>query len=196
MKKLLSMMLVTGAFAAYSQPKKAPKMAAVLVPGYYVTAKGDTVKGEIQTNPDDVTSFYHTFNFKPAGKGKPAPVDAKKARYYGFEGRNFAVIPYENGDIYAEYLVRGRLVFMEYLMPAREAGEDIIASVYFVQDSKADDSEKELRELKQISQKFYKRDLKPYMKAQPMIWSDMDKFTFEEKAVIKALKEFNGYYSE
>lgn len=195
MKKLLSIMLVASGFAAYSQPKKAAKMAPMLTPGYYTTAKGDTVKGEVQTNPDDPeTAFYHGFMFKPAKGGKPVAVDSKKARSYGFDGRHFAVIPYESGDIYAEYLVRGRLVFMKYRMHDKNNGEAIITNVYFVQDSKADDAEKELRELKQISTKFYKRDLKPYMKLQPMIWSDMDKFTFEENAASNALREFNKYY--
>ena len=196
MKKILSIVLVTVVFTAYSQPKKVAKMAPVLVPGYYVPMKGDTVKGEVQTNPDDETDFYHGFNFKPAKGGKPVHIDSKKAKAYGFEGKDFAVIPYENGEIYAQYLVHGRLVFMKYRMHDKKEGEDIIANVYFIQDSKADESEKDLRELKQISQKFYKRDLKPYMKAQPMTWSDMDKFTFEEGAVVNALKEFNKYYTE
>ena len=189
------MILVAAAFTTNGQPKKAPKMAPVLVPGYYVTFKNDTVKGEVQSNPDDETDFYHGFNFKLAKGGKPVRIDSKKAKSYGFEGKDYAVIPYEGGDIYAEYLVRGRLVFMKYRMHDKVDGAEVITNVYFVQDSKADDSEKELRELKQISQKFYRRDLKIYMKAQPMIWSDMDKFTFDEKAVISSLREFNKYYT-
>lgn len=195
MKKILSVMLATAAFTAYSQPKKVAKMAPVLTPGYYTTSKGDTVKGEVQVNPDDPeVAFYHGFMFRPAKGGKPMLVDAKKARSYGFDGRDFAVIPYNNGDIYAEYVVRGRLVFMKYRMHDKAEGEDVITNVYFIQDSKADESEKELRELKQISTKFYKRDLKPYMKPQPMIWSDMDKFTFVENAVANSLREFNKFY--
>src|SRR6218665_253679 len=181
MKKILSIILAAAAFTAYSQPNKAAKMAPMLVPGYYTTAKGDTVRGEVQENPDDPeVAFYNGFMLRRAKGGKPMLVDAKKARSYGFNGRHFAVIPYNNGDIYAEYVVRGRLVFMKYRMHDRAEGENIITNVYFIQDSKADDAEKELRELKQISTKFYKRDLKPYMKQQPMIWSDMDKFTFQE----------------
>jgi Skp family chaperone for outer membrane proteins len=54
--------------------------------------------------------------------------------------------------------------------------------------------EKELRDLKQISTKFYKRDIKPYMKSQLVTWTDLDKFTFEKNAVANAIKEFNKYY--
>lgn len=194
MKKLFSAVLVLASMAVMAQPKKAPKMAPTLTPGYYTTMKGDTVRGEIQTNPEDPTEFYHSFGFKPAKGGKVMPVNAKKAKGYGFDGRDFAVIPFENGEVYAEYLATGRLTFMEYKMHTKLDGEEIIGAVYFIQDKAADETEKELRELKQISQKFYKRDLKPYMKAQPIIWNDMDKFTFEKNAVTNAIKEFNKLY--
>lgn len=187
-------MLATATFTAFSQPRKAAKMAPVLVPGYYTTMKGDTVKGEVQSNPDDITDFYNGFNFKPSKGGKPMPVNSKKAKSYGFEGRDFAVIPFESGEIYAEYVVRGRLVLMKYRRHEKKDGEEVIGTEYFIQDTKADETDKDLRELKQISQKFYKRDLKPYLKQQPMIWSDMDKFTFEENAIANSLREFNKMY--
>lgn len=192
MKKLF-LLLVLSSMVVAAQPKKDPKMAPVLTPGYYTTMKGDTVKGEIQINPLDETDFYHGFGFKPAkGAGKVTVINSKKAKAYGFDGRHFAVIPYEEGDIYAEYLTRGRLTFMEYKLHTKQDGVEIIGSVFFIQDKAADEAE--LRDLKQISQKFYKRDLKPYMKGQPMIWSDLDKFTFEKNAVSNALKEYNKYY--
>lgn len=194
MRKLFSVILVAASLAVAAQPNKAAKMAPMLTPGYYTTMKGDTVRGEIQTNPDDPTDFYHKFGFRPAKGGKVAAVDFKKAKSYGFDGRDFAVIPYEGGEVYAEYLVRGRLTFMEYKMHTKQDGQEIIGSAFFIQDKAADESEKELRDLKQISQKFYKRDIKPYMKAQPMIWNDMDKFTFEKNAVVASLREFNKIY--
>ncbi len=194
MKKIFSILLTAASLTAVSQPKKAAKMAPILVPGYYVSLKGDTVKGEIQTNPDDETDFYRGFFFKAAKGGKPTLLGAKKAKAYGFEGKDFAVIPYETGEIYAQYLAKGRLNFMEYRMHDVKDGEPVIAGVYFIQDTQADDAEKELRELKQISNKFYKRDLKPYMKSQPVTWTDLDKFTFDKNAVSNAIKEFNKYY--
>lgn len=192
MRKLFSVILVAGTLAAVAQPNKAAKMAPVLSPGYYTTMKGDTVKGEVQVNPQDPTEFYHSFGFKPAKGGKVMPVNSKKAKTYGFDGREFAVIPYENGEVYAEYIVKGRLNFMEYKMYTKKEGEEVIGSVYFIQDMAADEAE--LRQLKQISQKFYKRDMQAYMKAQPMIWNDMDKFTFDKNAVANSIREFNKIY--
>ncbi|MES2680608.1 MAG: hypothetical protein V4635_12010 [Bacteroidota bacterium] len=194
MKKFLSVLLMAVTLTAASQPKKVAKMAPMLVPGYYVNMKGDTLRGEIQTNPDDETDFYRGFFFKAAKGGKPVLMGAKKAKAYGFDGKDFTVIPFETGEIYAQYLAKGRLNFMEYRMHEVKDGEPIIAGVYFIQDTKADDAEKELRDLKQISNKFYKRDIKPYMKSQPVTWTDLDKFTFDRNAVTNAIKEFNKYY--
>ena len=70
----------------------------------------------------------------------------------------------------------------------------VCGSKYFIQDSQADEKDKDLRELKAISTKFYKKDLKPYMKEQPITWTDLDKFTFNKEAVVNAIKEFNKYY--
>src|SRR5688572_9983812 len=89
MKRFLSLVLMAAAITAAAQPKKAPKMAPVLAEGYYVTAKKDTVRGEVQTNPEDETELYRSFNFKPAKGGKVMPVSSKKAVAYGFDGRHF-----------------------------------------------------------------------------------------------------------
>jgi len=196
MKKLFSILSIGLALSAVSQPKKAAKMAPMFSSGYYVAMKGDTVKGDIQLNPDDETDFYHGFNFRGARGGKPALIGSKKAKAYGFDGKDFAVIPYEAGDIYAQYLTKGRLNFMEYKLHEKVDAVDAIVSVYFIQDTQADDSEKELRDLKQISQKFYKRDLKPYLKAQPISWNELDKFTFDKNITTAAVKDFNKYYEK
>ena len=63
MKKILSLLLIAAGLTVAAQPKKAPKMAPILAEGYYVGSKNDTVRGEVQTNPEDVTDFYSGFYF-------------------------------------------------------------------------------------------------------------------------------------
>ena len=41
---------------------------------------------------------------------------------------------------------------------------------------------------------FYKKELKPYMKDQAMIWSDLDKFVFKPEAVANSVREYNRMY--
>jgi hypothetical protein len=194
MKKVLPAILFLTVSAAYSQPKKAPKMAPVLAPGYYVGAKNDTTRGDIVTNPADETDIYRQFSFRPAKGGKVMPVSPKKAKAYGFEDRDFVQIPYEGTDIYVERLASGRLNFYEYRYMGKIDGYPAIESAYFVQDTRAEGEDVGLKEVKKISNKFYKKDLKPYMKDQLMIWTDMDKFTFDKNAVTNAIKEFNKFY--
>lgn len=192
MKKLLSVLMVSSALIVAAQPKKAPKMAPVFAEGYYVNAKGDTVKGEIQTNPDNPLDFYKQFFFKQA-KGKAALIDPKKAKAYGFEGKHFVMANFD-GDIYVERLAGGRLNFFEYRFDGKVNGAPAVESVYCMQDTRAEGGDAKLKEIRKISTTFYKNDLKPYMKDQKVIWSDLDKYNFDKQKVIAAINEFNKFY--
>ncbi|MCE3227071.1 MAG: hypothetical protein K0S32_1622 [Bacteroidetes bacterium] len=197
MKKILSFLLIASASIAFAQPgkNKEAKMAPVTAPGYYVPVKGDTVRGEIQTNPDSELDFYKGFNFKAKGANKVTAISNKKAKAYGVNGKHFQLVPYdEQNSVYIEILATGRLRFYEYKYADTEQGQPIIVSKYYIQDTQADDKNVELRELRPISTKFYKKELKAYMKDQPVTYNDLDKFTFNRAAVIKAIQEFNKYY--
>ena len=195
MKKKLSIFFIAATLFINAQPKgKDAQMAATLTKGYYCNFKGDTVKGEVQINPTNgEPDFYKGFSFK-IGKGKVTPISTKKARAYGFDDRNFTLIPFDAGEVYIEYLAKGRLNLLEYKYASSKGGQPIVESIYFIQDTKADESVKELREIRQISQKFYKKDIKPYMKDQPATWENLDKFTFNKEVLANAVREFNKYY--
>lgn len=195
MKRIFSFVFMAAAFTVAAQPKKAPKMAPILEEGYYVTAKKDTVRGEVQTNPDDETELYRQFNFKPAKGGKVMPVTPKKAVAYGYGNKHFIQFNDDAGVIYLERLAEGRLNFFEYRYNGKVDGYPGIESSYYMQDTRAEGAEVDLKQIKKISNKFYKKDLKPYMKDQPMIWSDLDKFTFNKQAVTNAINEFNKFYT-
>lgn len=194
MKKLLSIIFVTVATVGFAQPGKkgkGPSMAPELVPGYYVTAKGDTVKGDIQTNLENEGDLYRSINFFPKGATKVTVVTSKKARAYGFGDNHFVASNIAGQEeIYLKYLAKGRLNFMEF----KYSSDGGIVSDYFIQDSKADDANKDLRELKKLNPKFYKKELKPYMKDQPMIHDDLDKFTFTPAKIANSIREYNRFY--
>lgn len=195
MKKLLSIILIGAGLTAVAQPKKAPKMAPILAPGYYVGSKNDTVRGEVQSNPDSEIDFYKSFNFKPAKGGKVMPVDPKKAKAFGFDGRSFILYNNDGENIYLERLAEGRLNFYEYKHMGKVDGYDAIVSDYFMQDTRAEGDDLKLKEISKISNKFYKKDLRPYMKDQLMLWTDLDKFTFNKQTVTNAIIEFNKFYA-
>jgi len=195
MKKILSIILLGAGLTVAAQPKKAPKMAPILAPGYYVGSKNDTIRGEVQTNPESETDFYKSFNFKPAKGGKVVTIDPKKAKAYGFEGRHFILIPYDGGNVYVERLAEGRLNFFEYKFDGKVDGYDHVEMAYFIQDTRAEGEDVKLKEIGKISNKFYKKDLRPYMKDQLMLWTDLDKFTFNKQTVTNAIIEFNKFYA-
>ncbi len=193
MKKLITLLFVLLQSASlFPQRNKTPKMAAVFVAGYYVNFKGDTVLGQVQINPDDETEFYRKFSFITGKSRHAKEMTTNRIKGYGFENRNFVVI--EN-SLFAERLTNGRLRFYEYKYNGKIDGAQAIESAFYVRDAGADGKDAKLNEPYRISTKFYKKALKPYMKEQPMIWTDLDKYTFNKDAVVSAIHEFNQFYS-
>ncbi len=195
MKRLFALFFLASALTVAAQPKKAPKMAPVTEPGYYVGQKKDTVRGEVQSNPDDPTAFYAGFNFKPAKGGKLMPVNTKKAKAYGYGDRHFVLHNDGGQDMYLERLVEGRINFFKRRFNGKIDGIPAVETEYFIQDTRAETADASLKQINKISTKFYKRDFKEYLKDQPMIWSDMDKFNFDEGKIVNSLNEFNAYYN-
>jgi hypothetical protein len=197
MRKLLTLVFVSALTAAFAQPgkkSKDPHMAPELVPGYYVTAKGDTVRGEIQTNPENEGDMYKQINFKAPGQAKVVVITTKKAKAYGYGDNHFMLWAADGNEVYLRYLAKGRLNFMEFKYPTTVAGTPTIGVDYFIQDTKADDANADLRQFKKLNEKFYKKEMKPYMKDQAMIWSDMDKFVFKPEAIANSVREYNKMY--
>lgn len=183
-------------FSVSAQAYKPTHMAQVFVKGYYVNAKGDTVKGQIQVNPDDQTDFYKQFAFLPpkSKKSKTFTADAR-IKAYGLENRNFVLIEYGGERFFVERLTMGRIRFYERQFHGKVDGKPGIESAYFIKDTGAEGDDKSLAEIQKISIKFYKRNLKPYLKDQPMIWTDLDKYNFDETTVVSAIREFNSFYA-
>ena len=198
MKKLISLIFIVTAFTMSSQPKKAAKMAPITTPGYYLSAKGDTVKGEVRTNPDDELDFYKGFSFKPAKGGKLVEIDIKKAKAYAFENKQFEKINNNGDDVYAEVLSKGRLNFYEIRFMGKIDGYEAIESSYFIQDNNAEGDDLKLREPKKLNDKFnykfFKKGLAPYMKDQKIIWDNLNEYPFNKQAVVEAINEFNKLY--
>ena len=198
MKKLISLIFIVTAFTMSSQPKKAAKMAPITTPGYYLSTKGDTVKGEVRTNPDDELDFHKGFSFKPAKGGKLVEIDIKKAKAYAFENKQFEKINNNGDDVYAEVLSKGRLNFYEIRFMGKIDGYEAIESSYFIQDNNAEGDDLKLREPKKLNDKFnykfFKKGLAPYMKDQKIIWDNLNEYPFNKQAVVEAINEFNKLY--
>jgi hypothetical protein len=195
MKLFILSLAIMGVYCAAAQRGKAPVMAPILIKGYYISLRNDTVRGKVQVNPPDLTDFYSSFLFKKQRTNKPKPMSARAVKAYGFDNRNFELIVYNGEKVFAERLAHGRLDLYEYRFNTKKDGNAAVQSYYFIRDNNADESEADLRELKEISGKFYKKRLKPYMKDQPILWEKLDKYEFNRQEIIDAVKEFNSLYS-
>ncbi|MFN5673451.1 MAG: hypothetical protein ACK46W_00085 [Bacteroidota bacterium] len=214
MKRLIFSMLILGlacnTVLAQGKKTKVAKMEPVLESGYYLITKSkkgqnDTVKGKIQTNPDDFLDFYKKFGFVDAKKGpKIVPMDSKKARGYGFTSagstHHFEVIDEEGVPVFAECLVRGRLNLYETRYDGEDLkGEPAVCSNFYVQDTRAEGKDAALKDLKKIKiNRFYKKFLKDYMKDNESLWKELDKELWDKehdeglrKYLTKYLNEFN-----
>lgn len=196
MKKIIlftvALALTTPAIRA--QRNKMPKMAPVYEKGYYISQRGDTVRGDIQVNPEDETEFHRQFSFRAKGQTKPRAYNAQRSKGYGYGSKHYVLHVIDGEKLFLRRLAKGRLSFFEYRFHGKKNGYDAIDAVYYIRDNGAEGEDLGLRELKEISGQFYKRQLKPYMKDQLILWDDLDKFDFDRKKVIEAIREFNRYY--
>lgn len=192
MKKTIIVVLAYFVVTASAQNRKRAKMDALYSNGYYVNLKGDTIFGSVQVNPEDQTEFYREFAFKDKRAKKPKRLNFLKVRAYGFDDHNFVAINYNGDKLFVERLTYGRLRFYEHKFNGKVNGNDAVESAYFIRDTEAEDAS--LSKPKKIQGVFYKKALKPYMKDQPMVWDDLDKYSFNKQEVLKAINWFNGFY--
>ncbi len=200
MKKLFFCLFAISSVSAFAQPGKKGKeahMAPIFSPGYYVSLKGDTVRGEIQTNLDKETMFFNTIFFKPKGTTKAVEVTTKKAKAYGYDETAFTLLKMDEGDVYIKYLIRGRLNLLEYKFSKLEDGVEKLQSVYFIQDTKAAGDDKYgTAELNQLPIREHKKVLKNFFRDQPILLDQVDKWYFKIDEIKKAVSEFNAMYTE
>ncbi|MDP1800728.1 MAG: hypothetical protein Q8L81_05220 [Bacteroidota bacterium] len=196
MKKLIIIITIFICSSMMAQRGKVATMAPILSKGYYVNLRGDTVLGKIQINPPNTTDFYEQFFFQAKNAKKPKLFTAKNAKGYGFDDRHFVAADLNAKKLFIERLATGRLRFYELRVSEKATNESEMETVYFIKDTQAETADADLKKLKKISPKFYKKILKPFMKDQPAIWDELDKYNFNEQNIISVVNQFNSYYSQ
>jgi hypothetical protein len=185
-----------GLLAQPGGKNKEMKMTPEFAKGYYVSLKGDTVKGEVQTNPNKETDLYNTFQFKLKGATKGTEITSKKAQAYGFDDKHFTVLKMDDKDVYIRYLEKGRLNLMEWKYPKDVDGVEKAMPVYFIIDTRATEADKtNTHVLTQLNEMSFKKQLKPFFKDQPVLLDQIDKWALKIDEVRKAVSEFNAMYA-
>lgn len=194
MKNLLTILFIASTFIVSAQPRGKAKMMPLMTDGYYVNMRNDTVRGKVQMNPESETSFYKEFAFALAKVKKARVYNSMRAKSYGFDGRDFVAVNYDGEKIFLERLATGKLRFYEQKYYAIESGETVIVSAFYIKDFSPEGTAANLGDYKKLSNKFYKRVLKPYMIDQENVWEGLDKFNFNKDEVIQAISTYNEFH--
>src|SRR5687767_14063885 len=107
MRKLFLLICGLSMFSLTAQRNAKPKMAPIYADGYYVSQRNDTIKGQVQINPEDETSFYSQFFFKTKGQTKAPAVNPQRAKAYGFGDQDFVQTVIEGKKGFFKRIVSG-----------------------------------------------------------------------------------------
>lgn len=160
--------------------------------GWYLPYKGDTIKGEIQTNAGETEAQYNiSFFFKPKNAKKVTQITTKKAKAYGFGNRKFEVIKINEIEYFAEVLEKGRVTLYQIFKEKVEKDRKIAEPVYYLTDALADPKSKLAGLVELPYQKPYKKVLKELFAEQPMLIENVDKWFLQIDQVRVAIQELN-----
>lgn len=197
---LLSFVFISG--TVFSQAKKGGNNKAMGVApefekGWYLPYKGDTIKGEIQTNAGETEAQFNiSFFFKPVNAKKVSEITTKKAKAYGFADRKFEILKINEIDYFAEVLEKGRIILYQINEEKMEKDRKISVPVYYVTDTQADPKSKLAGVVELPKEKPYKKVLKELFKDQPMLIENVDKWFLQIDQVRQAIQEFNKLYQK
>ncbi len=185
----------------FAQTKKGNDKAMGIVPefekGWYLPYKGDTIKGEIQTNAGETeTQFNISFFFKPTNAKKVSEITIKKAKAYGLGDIKFEILKIGETDYFAEVLEKGRIILYQINKEKMEKDRKTAIPVYYVTDTQADPKSKLSGMVELPKEEPYKKVLKELFKEQPMLIENVDKWFLQIDQVRQAIQEFNKLYQK
>lgn len=201
LKNYLLIGLVFLSTLIFAQAKKGNNKAMGVAPefeqGWYLPHKGDTIKGEIQTNAGETEAQYNiSFFFKPKNAKKVSEITTKKAKAYGFGDRKFEILKINEVEYFAEVLEKGRIVLYQINEEKMEKDKKKAVPVYYVTDTQADPKSKLAGVAELPNEKPYKKVLKELFKDQPMLIENVDKWYLQIDQVREAIREFNKMYQK
>ncbi|GIV26221.1 MAG: hypothetical protein KatS3mg027_0035 [Bacteroidia bacterium] len=192
-------LLIIFSSVAFAQPKKGNNKALSVAPefekGWYLPYKGDTIKGEIQTNAGETEAQFNlSFFFKAPNAKKVTEITTKKAKAYGFGERKFEILKINEVDYFAEVLEKGRVTLYQINEEKTEKERKVAVPVYYIIDAQADPKSKLAGIVELPKEKPYKKVLKELFKEQPMLIENVDKWYLQIDQVRQAIQEFNKLY--
>jgi hypothetical protein len=156
------------------------------VPGYLISDKGDTLKGEVKVNPKKEQDLYLKVMFKdPSGaqkNWKPA-----KIKGYGFENRHFISVKNNDEDMFFECLAVGYITLYRAAFEVVVMNESKFDFEYYV----FKEGDKKYTEVKENK---FKKQMLDWMKDNTEFINDFkDEKKFNAEAAIESINQFNAW---
>jgi hypothetical protein len=147
---------------------------------------GDTLKGEIKTNPKKEFDSYNKVFFKDA-TGVQKNYKPDKVKGYGFENKHFIASIYDGELMFYKVLSRGNVMLFEMMYEMQQMNDIIYRTEYYI--AKKDDPE-----YAKLKENKYKKQLGELMKDYPDILASADDDKkFEIGKVIELVNQYNNW---
>lgn len=180
----LAALLIVFSFCAKAQKTPAPKI--VFLPGYIVTDKGDTLKGEVKYNPKKEQDCYSKVFFKD-NTGVQKNYKPKKAKSYGFDGKHFTAMEFENEMKYYQVLASGEINLYKMMYEMISMNQPVIGAVYFI-------SHKDDKNVKELKESKFKKQMGEWMKDNTEFLNNYDDDKdFNADSAIEVIKQYNAW---
>lgn len=160
-----------------------------MVPGYMISGKGDTLKGEVKINPKkDIDNFSKVF-FKDAS-GVQKNYKPAKVKGYGFSNRHFVSITEKDESMFCERLTDGAIILYKSAFEASSAGETTKELIWYL----FKEGDKKLTEVKETK---FRKQIMEWMSGSAGLANDYeDGKTFNESAAIEIINKYNSWKKE
>jgi hypothetical protein len=156
------------------------------VKGYMINMAGDTLKGEIKTNPKKEFDSYNKVFFKDES-GVQKNYKPDKVKGYGFDNKHFIASQYEGEPMFYKVLSRGNLMLFEMMYEMQQMNDIVYKTEYYV-------AKKEDPEYAKLKESKYKKQLGELMKDNPEILANADEDKkFEIGKVVELVEQYNNW---
>jgi hypothetical protein len=175
---VLTPFLLFSFFTAFSQ--------ITFVKGYMITMTGDTLKGEIKTNPKKEFDTFNKVFFKDAS-GVQKNYKPDKVKGYGFENKHFIASKYDGEPMFYKVLSNGQVMLFEMMYEMQQMNEIVYKTEYYV-------AKKEDPEYAKLKESKYRKQLGELMKDNPDILATADEEKkFEIEKIVDLVNQYNNW---
>lgn len=183
MKLPLFKLLIILALLSVSRGLKAQ---AAFVPGFLVTAKGDTLKGELKINPKKLHENHYKIIFKDS-KGSQKNYKPGKAKAYGYADNLYISFDEDEEPGFYKVLTKGSIVLLQSSFEVINKNELGYENEYFLYK----EGDKKITTVKEGK---FKKQLHDWMADAPEIAEEFkDEKKFNVESAVEVINKYNDW---